>query len=90
MTKGPAASDAMYKYFADLARQKDECYAVAGLARKRGIDPETFVEVPQAEDLASRVEELLKDYKVEGVAEDIRRLTAENKKIGRASCRERV
>ncbi|MGI6472172.1 MAG: DNA polymerase II large subunit [Candidatus Methanomethylophilaceae archaeon] len=79
MTKGPVASEEMYGYFSDLARQKDECYAVAGEARKLGIDPEPFVEVPQAEDLASRVEELLKDYQVEGVAEDIRRLTAENR-----------
>ncbi|MCL2510250.1 MAG: DNA polymerase II large subunit, partial [Methanomassiliicoccaceae archaeon] len=48
-------------------------------ARKLGKDPETIVEIPQAEDLASRVEKLLKDYNVEGVAEDIRRLTEEHK-----------
>ena len=79
MNKGPAASDEMRQYFSKLARQKDECYAVATEAKKLGIDPEPYVEVPQAEDLASRVEELLRDYQVEGVAEDIRRLTAEYK-----------
>lgn len=35
------------------------------------------MEIPQAEDLASRVEELLNEYDVKGIAEDIRRLTAE-------------
>lgn len=79
MIKGPAASKEMYEYFSELSRQKDMCYAVAEEARKVGIDPEPFVEVPQAEDLASRVEELLKDYDVGGVAEDIRRLTTEYK-----------
>lgn len=79
MTKGPVASERMYEYFSELARQKDECYAVATEARKLGIDPEPFVEIPQAEDLASRVEELLKDYHVEGVAEDIRRLISQNR-----------
>ncbi len=77
MSDRPAASSEVYDYFDNLARQKDICYAIAGEARKLGIDPETFVEIPQAEDLASRVEKLLHDYDVEGVAEDIRRLTAE-------------
>lgn len=79
MNKGPVASKGMYDYFSVLAEEKDRCYAVAGEARKLGIDPEPFVEVPQAEDLASRVEELLRDYQVEGVADDIRRLTAQYK-----------
>jgi DNA polymerase II large subunit len=69
----------MYDYFSELSRQKDICYAVAEEAKKLGIDPEPYVEVPQAEDLASRVEELLHDYDVGGVAEDIRRLTTQYK-----------
>ena len=77
MTEGPATSPEMARYFAELAAKKDECYAIAEKARGMGYDPETFVEIPQAEDLASRVEKLLSDYHVEGVAEDIRRLTAE-------------
>ena len=74
-----AASDEMKDYFRTLSKKNDECYRIAEAARKRGRDPETFVEIPQAEDLASRVEKLLKDYNVEGVADDIRRLTEEHK-----------
>ncbi|MCL2146054.1 MAG: hypothetical protein FWH45_02620 [Methanomassiliicoccaceae archaeon] len=70
-----AASDEMKEYFKALSKKNDECYRIAEAARKRGLDPETFVEIPQAEDLASRVEKLLKDYNVDGVADDIRRLT---------------
>ena len=72
------ASDVMKEYFRSLSERNEECYRIAEAARKRGKDPETFVEIPQAEDLASRVEKLLKDYSVEGVAEDIRRLTKEH------------
>ncbi|MGE4577256.1 MAG: DNA polymerase II large subunit, partial [Candidatus Methanomethylophilaceae archaeon] len=79
MNDGPVASKEMYDYFSELSRQKDICYTVAQQARMIGIDPEPFVEIPQAEDLASRVEELLHDYDVRGVAEDIRRLTSEYK-----------
>ncbi|MDR2698837.1 MAG: DNA polymerase II large subunit, partial [Candidatus Methanoplasma sp.] len=70
-----AASDEMKEYFRSLSEKNGECYRIAEAARALGRDPETFVEIPQAEDLASRVEKLLKDYNVEGVAEDIRRLT---------------
>ena len=77
MTDGPATSPERAAYFAELSAKKDECYAIAEKARSMGFDPETSVEIPQAEDLASRVEKLLQDYHVEGVAEDIRRLTAE-------------
>ena len=76
-TKGPACSEEMTRYFAHLNALKDECYSIAEKAREKGFDPSTEVEVPQAEDLASRVEKLLSDYQVDGVAEDIRRLTAE-------------
>lgn len=75
--QGPAFSEEMGRYFAKLSAMKDECYEIANRARAEGFDPFTEVEVPQAEDLASRVEKLLDDYHVEGVAEDIRRLTAE-------------
>ena len=74
---GPAFSDEMAAYFDGLAKQNDECYEIARRARAMGFDPFTEIEIPRAEDLASRVEKLLADYQVEGVAEDIRRLTAE-------------
>lgn len=70
-----AASAEMKEYFRALSKQNAECYRIAEAAREQGKDPETFVEIPQAEDLASRVEKLLSDYNVEGVADDIRRLT---------------
>lgn len=75
--QGPAFSEEMGRYFEKLSAMKDECYGIASKARAKGFDPFTEVEVPQAEDLASRVEKLLDDYHVEGVAADIRRLTAE-------------
>lgn len=76
--KGPAFSEEMGEYFNRLSSMNDECYKIAGEARAKGYDPFTEVEIPQAEDLASRVEKLLVDYHVEGVADDIRRLTAEH------------
>ena len=73
-----AASDRMKEYFRLLSEKNSACYALAEAAREKGMDPEEFVEIPQAEDLASRVEKLLSDYNVEGVADDIRRLTKEH------------
>lgn len=77
MSEELACSTEMREYFQSLTRGCDECYAVARRARGRGKDPEVSIEIPQAEDLASRVEKLLADWDVEGVADDIRRLTAE-------------
>ncbi len=74
-----AVSEEMGEYFSKLSKMNDHCYEIAEAARKKGFDPEDHVEIPQAEDLASRVEKLLSDYHVEGVAEDIRRLTEECK-----------
>ena len=71
-------SEEMRSYFGELKRKNDECFDIAKRARRRGLDPKTTVEIEQAEDLASRVEKLLKDWNVEGVSEDIRRLTKEN------------
>ena len=52
----PAASPEMEAYFEHLSAMKDECYEISEKARAMGYDPETFVEIPQASDLASRVE----------------------------------
>ena len=70
-------SEEIGEYFKDLAAKNEVCYEVARKARRVGRDPKTEVEVPQAQDLASRVEKLLEDYNVTGVAEQIRRLTDE-------------
>jgi len=64
-----AASKEMNAYFQRLQDEANRCYAVARDARSRGLDPEMDVEIPQADDLASRVEMLL-DF--DGIAEIIR------------------
>ena len=73
--KKVAFSEEMGKYFSSLMAENQKCYAIAETARSKGMDPETRVEIPQAEDLASRVEKLLADYNVGEVADDIRSLT---------------
>ncbi len=54
-----AASSQMRDYFGNLKIKIDECYKIANKARKKGLDPELKVEIPQALDLAARVEELV-------------------------------
>lgn len=73
-------SAAMAAYFAELQRKCDDAYAVAGAARKQGWEPEVVIEIPQAEDLAARVENLLApSYPiVKGVAPKIRALSAKH------------
>jgi DNA polymerase II large subunit len=72
-----ACSESMEIYFESLMEETERCYSIARRARSRGLDPETYVEIPKAEDLASRVEKILSDWKVEGVAERIRELSKE-------------
>ncbi len=59
------------KYFTTIQDQVDHCYAIAEEARSKGLDPETYVECPQAKDLAGRVEKLIGP---DGVADSIRNL----------------
>lgn len=70
-------SQEMRDYIEALDREASRCYDMASKARARGLDPELFVEIPPAEDLASRVERLLKDYGLEGVAQRIRELSSQ-------------
>ena len=70
-----ACSGPMRRYFSTLFQENERCYALAAEARGRGLDPSTEVEIPQAEDLAARVEKQLSDWHVEGVAERIRGLS---------------
>jgi DNA polymerase II large subunit len=69
-------SEEMERYFEDLQIKVNECYEIAEEARKKGLDPEDYVESPQAKDLAGRVEKLVGP---EGVAEVIRNLKEEGK-----------
>ncbi|MCD6468581.1 MAG: DNA polymerase II large subunit [Thermoplasmata archaeon] len=64
----------MKRYFKVLQSEVDRCYSIAEQAREKGLDPETKVEIPQARDLAARVEELVGP---KGIASRIRRLTDE-------------
>ncbi|HEV8594379.1 MAG TPA: DNA polymerase II large subunit, partial [Thermoplasmata archaeon] len=75
MEMGPACSEEMRGYFSRLQAAAESCYRVARAARAQGFDPELEVEIPLTEDLASRVERLLKDYDVAGVASRIRELS---------------
>src|SRR5437773_2353474 len=71
----PVSSDAIRRYFAALEAGADACYRIASDARRRGFDPSLEVEIPKTQDLASRVEELLRDWDVAGVARRIRELS---------------
>ena len=68
---GPACSPAMKEYFTRLQTALDQAYELAERARAQGFDPETRVEIPQAEDVAARVEKLVGPV---GVAGKIREL----------------
>jgi len=70
----------MSRYFDSLKEETERCYSIAGSARARGVDPSDLVEIPTAEDLASRVEHLLSEWGTEGIADRIRVL---NKKHNR-------
>lgn len=76
LTKDIAASPAMRAYFQQLQQDIDACYDLANAARKKGYDPEFTVEIPQALDLAARVEQLVGP---KGIAPKIRQAT---QKIG--------
>ena len=78
MVLGPACSEETKAYFARLRDAAETCYRVARAARAQGFDPELDVEIDLAEDLATRVERLLKDYGVTGVANRIRELSRDH------------
>ncbi len=49
----------MEKYFEQIQKQVKEIYEIAGKARKKGFDPVDYVEIPQAMNMAERVEGLI-------------------------------
>ncbi len=67
-----AVSEEMHSYFISLQNKVDNCYELANNARKKGLDPEFKVEIPQALDIASRVEKLVGPNKI---APKIREIT---------------
>jgi len=62
------------RYFERLEAELDEAFAVANAARERGGDPVPEVEIPVAQDMADRVENILG---IDGVAERVRDLEGE-------------
>lgn len=62
----------MKRYFQDLEEEAENCYQLAEKARNMGYDPTTEVEIPRAEDLALRAQELTG---VKNTAEKIRELS---------------
>lgn len=64
----------MEEYFSMLQREIDKAYEIAKKARAQGKDPSLDVEIPQASDMAGRVESLVGPP---GVAERIRELVKE-------------
>jgi len=62
----PASSERMQSYFKSLMSKVDLAYDVAGKARSKGFDPESKVDIPQARDMAERVEGLISNV-VEGL-----------------------
>ena len=74
----PPHSIAYSLYFESLNEEIGKIYAVAELARMKGYDPTTRVEIPPAHDVAARVEATLEGPK--GVAKRIRELQKEMQK----------
>ena len=72
LSRNIAASSGMREYFSSIQKDIDICYSIAEEARKKGLDPEFKVEIPQAFDLAARVEQLVGP---KGIAPKIRTTT---------------
>lgn len=64
----------MEAYRRTIVGSIDRAYAVAAEARKRGLDPELAPEIPPAEDMAMRVEKLLRHLPIAGIHAELREL----------------
>ncbi len=67
----------MESYFRAIESSVDRAYEVAERARREGYDPEARTEIPRAQDMASRVEQLLAHLGIEGISTEIRALAAQ-------------
>lgn len=67
-------SEDIGRYFEELENKAKQCYSIAKKAREKGYDPKTDVEIPMAEDLAVRCQELTG---IMNTADKIRELTDE-------------
>jgi DNA polymerase II large subunit len=75
-TKAIACSPRLQDYFNALSKEFSEAFSLAEKARKKGLDPELFVEIPPAADVAARVEGLVGP---KNVAQRIREVMASGK-----------
>jgi len=66
----------MDRYYEKIQKETDKAYEVAKKAREKKIDPKEEIEIPQAKDMAARVEGIVGP---EGIAEEIRELQKEGK-----------
>ncbi|MDG6224832.1 MAG: DNA polymerase II large subunit [Candidatus Thermoplasmatota archaeon] len=57
--EGPVCSESMSRYFQSLKEEAERAASIARSARSRGLDPVKEVEIPFADDLAGRVENLV-------------------------------
>jgi len=71
LSPGPVTSKVMSSYFSSLKSRANEAAGIAKRARSRGFDPVREIEIPFADDLAGRVENLVGPP---GVASRIREL----------------
>ncbi len=55
----PTASPLMQRYFTDIQKEVEDMYVVANHAKARGHDPEHFVDIPLARNMAERVEGII-------------------------------
>lgn len=72
--ENPGMSGEMLAYFEEMESQVKEAYDIANAARIQGLDPKETVEIPLAQDLAARVENLVGPP---GIADRIRELLTE-------------
>ncbi len=79
--KYPACSDKIKKYFDSLTDYADKALAVAGEARKKGLDPCDEVEIKLAEDVAARVEGLVGPKGVAQVIRDLEKTGIDRKTV---------
>ncbi len=72
MSSAQPVSEQMQRYFAELKEMALDAQSIAARARKMGFDPTDTVEIPFADDLAGRVENLVGPP---GIAKRIRELS---------------
>ena len=73
-SENPGMSREMLEYFVGMEERVNDAYDIANAARSLGLDPMESVEIPLAQDLAARVENLVGP---KGIADRIRELLAQ-------------